>query len=384
MGAKLFRVVIPVSGLDQAARFYSSLLLVDGYRVPPAMHCFPLGGILLTCYDARADGETVLPPSPQTLYIAVSENLMQLRVRAQLLGATAVDDEPCRMPGGETGLRLTDPWGNRLSMIDEHAMQWSIQMPAARPKVTVATPATQPVLLLRQDFLNAVKGGEFARVKELLAVDHDLIDATDNSGASVLLVAAYKRQERIAAYLLALRDQLNLCEAAAMGVIDTLKALLRRYPEQVNRPGADGFLPLGLACFFGHGDCVDLLLQAGADVTLASRNNMRSFPLNSALSQTSQECALGIVNRLLHAGADPNASQVSGHTPLHQAAGRGFTDMVGLLLNSGADPDIRADNGATALTLARRAGHQAVVQRLEMHGQGRKPVVDPFGETMMF
>lgn len=383
MGTKLFRIMIPVSGLDQAARFYGSLLMLDGYRVPPAMHCFPLGATLLTCYDAHADGERVLPPSPHALYIAVGENLMQLRSRAMQLGATAVDPEPGRMPGGEAGLRLTDPWGNRLAMVDEHAMQWSVQMPAARPK-PVAAPATQPVLLLKQDFLNAVKGGEFPRVKELLALDHDLIDTVDSSGASVLLVAAYKRQERIAAYLLALRDQLNLCEAAAMGSIDPLKGLLRRFPEQVNRTGADGFLPLGLACFFGHGDCVDLLLQAGADVNIASRNNMRSFPLNSALSQTSQEAALGIVNRLLRAGANPNAAQVSGHTPLHQAAGRGCTEMVTLLLNAGADPEVRADNGATAVVLARRAGHHAVVQRLEMHGQGRKPVVDPFGETMMF
>ncbi|MDM4771043.1 ankyrin repeat domain-containing protein [Solimonas sp. SE-A11] len=383
MGAKLFRIVIPVSGLDRAVRFYSSLLLVDGFRVPPAIHNFPLGQALLTCYDARVDGETPLPPSPQLIYIGVDENLMQLRMRAVQMGATEVDHEPRRMPGGEAGLCMTDPWGNRLAMVDAHTMQWGAPVPAFRSKEVVAAPQ-QGVLLLRQDFLNAVKGGEFSRMKELLALDHDLIDTVDGTGASVLLVAAYKRQERIAAYLLALRDDLTLCEAAAMGAIEPLALLLRRAPERVNLPGADGFLPLGLACFFGHGDCVDRLLQAGADVNAVSRNNMRSHPLNSALTQTSQECALGIVHRLLRAGAQPNAAQVSGHTALHQAAGRGFLEAVDVLLQAGADPGLRADNGATPAMLAQRAGHAAVLERLRRHGDGRRPPVDPFAETMMF
>ncbi|PPE72677.1 hypothetical protein C3942_16625 [Solimonas fluminis] len=383
MGAKLFRIVIPVSGLDQAARFYGSLLLADGFRVPPASHSFPLGQALLTCYDARVDGEAVLPPSPQAIYIGVDENLMQLRVRALQMGATEVDAEPRRMPAGEAGLCLTDPWGNRLAMVDAHTMQWGAPAPAFRAKEMVASPQ-QGVLLLRQDFLNAVKGGEFSRVKELLALDHDLIDTVDNTGASVLLVAAYKRHERVAAYLLALRDELNLCEAAAMGAIEPLATLLRRHPEQVNLPGADGFLPLGLACFFGHGDCVDRLLQAGADPNAVSRNNMRSHPLNSALTQTSQECALGIVHRLLRAGARPDAAQVSGHTALHQAAGRGFLEAVDVLLSAGANPDLRADNGATPAMLARRAGHVAVLEHLRAHEQGRRPAVDPFAETLMF
>ncbi|AXQ29342.1 hypothetical protein D0B54_11850 [Solimonas sp. K1W22B-7] len=382
MAAKLFRIVIPVSGIEPAVRFYQRLLLVDGVRQTPAMHCFPLGQATLACYDARADGEAPLGPAPQPICISVEENLMQLRVRAQQMGAREIDPEPRRLPGGEAGLYLTDPWGNRLAMVDSNSMHWGVNMPAARARV--ALPETQSVLLFRQDFLNAVKGGEFARVKELLALDHDLIDTVDNSGASVLLVAAYKRHERIAAYLLALRDELNLCEAAAMGAIEPLTALLRRQPERVNLPGADGFLPLGLACFFGHGDCVDLLLQARADVNAVSRNNMRSHPLNSALSQTSQECALGIVSRLLRAGANPNAAQVSGHTPLHQAAGRGLMELVNLLLSAGANPAARADNGATPAMLAHRGGHAAVVARLRAYEHSGPAVVDPFGETMMF
>ena len=52
-----------------------------------------------------------------------------------------------------------------------------------RPKA-----AASNVMLFEKDFLNAVKGGEMARVKELIALDPDLAFISDASGISVLLL----------------------------------------------------------------------------------------------------------------------------------------------------------------------------------------------------
>ena len=39
---------------------------------------------------------------------------------------------------------------------------------------------------------------------------------------------------------------------------------------------------------------------------------------------------------LLEAGADPNAKDLSGNTPLHYASSDGYTAVVEMLLNAGA------------------------------------------------
>ena len=49
--------------------------------------------------------------------------------------------------------------------------------------------------------------------------------------------------------------------------------------------------------------------------------------------------------RLLRAGADPNTTAFSGHTPLHVAAIRGFDDVAALLVEHGADPERRSHDG---------------------------------------
>jgi ankyrin repeat protein len=55
------------------------------------------------------------------------------------------------------------------------------------------------------------------------------------------------------------------------------------------------------------------------------------------------------VERLLDAGADPNARDDGGRTPLHFAAQEGATDAARLLLGRGAEVDLVDGYGNTAL-----------------------------------
>jgi ankyrin repeat protein len=67
---------------------------------------------------------------------------------------------------------------------------------------------------------------------------------------------------------------------------------------------------------------------------------------------------------LLAAGADVNATQHGGFTPLHGAAQHGDVEMVELFLSAGADPTIRVPDGGTPADLAEAADHHDVASRL--------------------
>ena len=87
---------------------------------------------------------------------------------------------------------------------------------------------------------------------------------------------------------------------------------------------------------------------------------------------------------LLDRGANPNTSDESGNTPLHDAALRGNQDMVRLLMDKGANPNVVGEKGKTPLHLAAKNGHMDVVQLLIDGGadinktddEGRTPLAE--------
>jgi uncharacterized protein len=63
-------------------------------------------------------------------------------------------------------------------------------------------------------------------------------------------------------------------------------------------------------------------------------------------------CDLMRVKELLALGADPDARDEQGRTPLFSAVLGGAVGLVGLLLEAGADPNARDQDGWTALHFA--------------------------------
>lgn len=119
---RLFRVILPVEGIDQAASFYTELLGLRGERVSPGRHYFNCGGTILVCYDPVTDGDGKgdgwHPHCNQYCYFAVAD-LEAVFARAQLLGCPGLDPEISEMPWGERLFYARDPFGNPVCFVDD-------------------------------------------------------------------------------------------------------------------------------------------------------------------------------------------------------------------------------------------------------------------------
>jgi catechol 2,3-dioxygenase-like lactoylglutathione lyase family enzyme len=122
----LFRIILPVSSIEQAARFYGQLLEQTGRRISPGRHYFDCGGTILACYDPQADGDGYdARPLPEPIYLAV-DDLDRTFARATAAGATfspavVPDVGPlgavAERPWGERSFYAADPFGNPLCFV---------------------------------------------------------------------------------------------------------------------------------------------------------------------------------------------------------------------------------------------------------------------------
>src|SRR5262249_54001325 len=118
-----------------------------------------------------------------------------------------------------------------------------------------------------------------------------------------------------------------------------------------------GDTALHLAAAGYRAEIVDLLLQVGADPNVAP-NRRKSGPLHYAADGFitgpvwNEKRQLKTIRRLLKAGAEVNALDGNGATPLHRAVRTRCAGAVRLLLESGADPILKNKPGSTPFHLA--------------------------------
>ena len=185
----------------------------------------------------------------------------------------------------------------------------------------------------------SIKAGDIDAVRAAVKDDPSVAAARDDDGRSAVRAALYVQKQEIADVLLEAEPELDVFDASAVGDVDRLTELLDGDAELIGAYSEDGYTPLHFAAFFDCGKAVRLLLDRGADVGAVSRNDMRVQPLHSAVAANSREVAAA----LLIAGADPNAQQEGGFTPLMGAEkNEKEGDMVRLLIDHGAEESANA------------------------------------------
>jgi ankyrin repeat protein len=216
----------------------------------------------------------------------------------------------------------------------------------------------------KEDFFEAVKSGDFEKVKLLVEKNPSFVNAMDDTTLSPVLTAAYHGEMGIANYLVANGAKMDIFSSSALGLTYIVKNLVQKYPKMVNAVAIDGFQPLGLACYFGRLETAQYLVLHGAEVNSPAINEQRVTPLHSAVAGRHFEVA----RLLLANGADANAEQQGGFTALHAAAQNGQIEMIQLLLANGAKLDARTLERKTPADLARERGHAEALSLLGEQG----------------
>ncbi len=139
-----------------------------------------------------------------------------------------------------------------------------------------------------------------------------------------------------------------------------LGRLLNSSPDLLDAP-VEGRTPLFQAASKGQLMVVKTLINWRADV-----NSNRSANRETALHAAAAGGHKAVVEALLEAKADPNATSAQGRTPLSIAAGLGYTAVVETLLKRGAKPGLEPDHAA--LFAAVEAGRTNLIERLVKAG----------------
>jgi uncharacterized protein len=208
--------------------------------------------------------------------------------------------------------------------------------------------------------IDAIKGGDGSRVRELLETDPERAEERDENGVSALMLSHYYGVDAGDAIRAARSTPLDVFEAATVGDVDLLRNLLDDDPELVRARSVDDGTALHFAAFFNQPATAELLLERGSEIEAVASTFGNVRPLHSAVAADNTQTVLA----LLEAGADPNARQGGGFTPIHGAAQNGNLAAVKALLAKGAEPGAATDEGKTAVDFAREQGHDDVAALL--------------------
>jgi ankyrin repeat protein len=213
---------------------------------------------------------------------------------------------------------------------------------------------------------DAVRNGDTEKVRALLKDNPAFVCSKDDKGLTPLHQAAAHGHADMAALLLdsqacvnatAIDGSTPLHAAATHGHSDIAELLLTN-KAQVNTRTNGGLTPLHLASLLDHRDVAVLLLDNQADVNSKS---------GAGVSDENGP-AIHVLSVLLGAGVTiaHTRSYGGGATPLHLAALSGHKDLAEILLAHGADVNAKDNSGKTPLQLAKR--RKDVAGLLRLHG----------------
>jgi uncharacterized protein len=212
------------------------------------------------------------------------------------------------------------------------------------------------------DILTLLKERKTEELLGVLNENPELVDFVGTQGASLLMLSIYYGNKELTEFLLKKKKSVTVFEAAACGLVDSLKDIIKKFPDEINAVAPDGFSPIGLASFFNQVGVVKLLIESGADVNQPSKNSFKVAPLNSAAASKN----VPVAKLLLENGADVNVKQQEGYSPLHSAAHNGDVEMAKLLLKYKADKLSKTDKEKTPYDFAAEENHKELMEMLRV------------------
>jgi ankyrin repeat protein len=167
----------------------------------------------------------------------------------------------------------------------------------------------------------------------------------------------------------------ELITAVRLQLLPAVQKLLQERSDLLKASDNGGSTLLHHAAGFGNLATLKLLLDSGADVN--AQNRLGSTPLHWAVADEEK------VRLLLERGASVNARTYDGRTPLYLAASqRQSIAVLRLLLERGADPNLAMLNGRTPLMAA--AGGDIEGVELLLKKNANPQAASSSGSTALF
>ncbi len=221
------------------------------------------------------------------------------------------------------------------------------------------------MLTLKTDELfKSIQSGNLEEVKEMVAADPSLVNTKHRTGATGILFALYNGHKEIAEFLARRKPDLDIFEAACLGRIELVKALVEADPRMVKAYSGEGFTALGLVAYMGQKEVAQYLVDSGAEVNAIAKNQTGFTALTGAVTNGYAD----IAEMLLVKSANVNHRYEAGLSPLMIATHNGNLELTRILLAHGADDKARTNDGKTALSYALEKGHSDVAAFLREHG----------------
>jgi ankyrin repeat protein len=326
----------------------------------------------------------------------------------------------CARTGAADAVRLLAERGADVNARETHRGQTALMWAAGGKH-----PDAVKALLERGADANAVSTGGFTPLMfaaregdpeslRLLLAAGARIDATTPAGESALLIAAAsvsgvtardyrvipERSGHEAAAMLLVERGANVNQADTFGMTalhysvesgkpELLKALIAhratidarltqglpfRRGDYVSRAGYAGATPFWLAAMYGEVETMKVLVAAGADWRLPSRNGTTPLMVAAGLGQTDSRIVpeatlLEAVKYLVSLGGDVNEANTGGQTAVHGAAGISAHSIIGYLASQGANLEAKDKRGSTPIDVTHiiqrpRPETEAVIRKL--------------------
>jgi ankyrin repeat protein len=220
-----------------------------------------------------------------------------------------------------------------------------------------------------------------------IAMAGKLISAGAMVGAQELSKAIEERDWDMAEFCLAKGGKLDIFSASALGKLKEAETLIADDPSLVKQADAKKWTALHWAAFAGQKQIVAFLVSKGADVNqkesgetplqVAIANAMWPWQGGNLIAARHGEKgkaldAEGTFRELLDCGADVDARNAYGQTPLIVAVYQMNPTAAEALIKKGADVNIKDDSGKTALDYAKETEKDgpadSMTKLLESHG----------------
>jgi ankyrin repeat protein len=213
----------------------------------------------------------------------------------------------------------------------------------------------------------AVKAGHQGVAQALLEAGADAEAVIDGEGHTLLNVAINATDDAMAVLLVDHGADFRVESSPGRplfhrffhkGMLDVAEKIVREHDGDVNVRDADGYTALHIVAASGDVDNVRRLLEMGAQID--AQNAIGMTPLLSAVNADHEECASHLVKQ----GADISLTMNDGLSPLHAAVDHSFKGLVGMFLELGVDVNQKDLDGWTALHMATMNGDKSMLTML--------------------